>query len=87
LPVELPEQPVLAQGQSLWQLLQRVVDAVELDEADDVPADPPLDLDQPLLGPVLQREPPRQVEERPLALAREQAEVGVGASAGNGGDR
>jgi hypothetical protein len=85
LPVELSEQPVFAQREPLRQLLQRVVDAVQLDEADDVAADPPLDLDQPLLRPLLQRKLPRQVEQGALALAREQAEVR--ASAGNGDDR
>jgi len=59
------------------------VGAVEVDEADDVAADAALDLDVQLCGPLLERQPPRQPEERALVGAGDEPEV---ASDGNGGD-
>jgi len=59
-----PEQPVLAPGQPLAELLEGVQGAVVVDEADHVPRDAPLpDLDQPLVLPVRQRLRPRQGEQ------------------------
>ncbi len=58
---ELPQQPVLAPGQVLRDLLERVQLAVVGDEPDDVPGDAALaDGDQPLVGPLLERLGPRQ---------------------------
>ena len=59
-----PEQPVLAPGQPLAELLEGVQDAVVVDEADHVPGDAPLpDLDQPLVPPVRERLGPWQREQ------------------------
>src|SRR5581483_11493307 len=55
------QQPVLAPGEPLAQLLQRVQRPVVVDEADHVPGDAALaDLHQPLVGPVRERLRPRQ---------------------------
>jgi hypothetical protein len=86
LGVERPQQPVLALGDPRRQLLERVIPAVQLDEADDVAADAALDLDDERLGPLLQWDGPRQVEQRALVLAGDEAEVRGRASGGNGGD-
>ena len=59
-----PEQPVLAPGQPLAELLEGVQRAVVVDEADHVPRDAPLpDLDQPFVLPFRQRLGPRQREQ------------------------
>jgi hypothetical protein len=69
----------------LWQLLQRVIRAVQLDEADDVAADAAREVDVQLRRPILERQVPRELEEAALVGARDETEV-CGTSGGNGGD-
>ena len=83
---ELAQEPVLALGEALRQLLQRVVRPVQLDEADDVAADAAREVDEELRGPVLEREAPRKLEERALVGPRDEPEVARRTSGGNGGD-
>jgi hypothetical protein len=83
---ELAQQPVLALGNALRQLLQRVVRPVQLDEADDVATDAARDVDMELRRPLLEWEAPRKLEERALVRPRDEPEVAGSASGGNGGD-
>ena len=80
---ELDEVPVLALGDALRQLLQRVIRPVQVDEADDVAADAARDLDDEIVRPFLERQGPWEAEECALVRARDQPKV---ISGGNGGD-
>jgi hypothetical protein len=80
---QIDEEPVLAFGDALRQLLQRVVRPVQVDEPNDVAADAARDLDNQVLGPFLEGQAPREAEERALVRAGDEAEVI--ASGGNGG--
>src|SRR5262249_56590558 len=75
LVLERGQQPVLARCEVGRQLLEREQVPAELDEADDVAPDAALDLDEVGLGPLLERQAPREREERRLLGAREQSEV------------
>jgi hypothetical protein len=69
----------------LWQFLQRVVRAVQVDEADDVAADAAREVDVQLRRPILERQVPGEIEEGALVGAGDETEV-CGTSGGNGGD-
>ena len=71
-----PQEAVLAPGEPLRQLLERVDGAVVVDEPNDVAADPAHDLDEALVLPALERLLPRQVEEVRMPRAREQLQLG-----------
>jgi hypothetical protein len=71
--LERREQPVLAPRERLRQLLERVQPPVQLDEPDDVAADPAGRVDEAILRPRLERQRPRQREQRPLVAARDEA--------------
>src|SRR5215211_8803996 len=73
----MPEEPVLALGERLRNLLQRVVDAFDADEADDVAADAALERHEVGLGPLLEPRVPRQVEEPRVERPRDDAVSGV----------
>src|SRR5439155_4575619 len=75
LVLEVPQQPVLALGQPLGQLLERIEAAVVVDEAHDVARDAAGDLDDPVLLPLLERLGPREVEEVGVAGARDELEL------------
>ena len=62
-PVELGKQPVLTLGQAVGQLLERVDRLPVAHEADDMPGNPPRDIDKALVAPRLERKIPWQVEE------------------------
>jgi hypothetical protein len=57
--LEPGEQPVLARREPRRQLLQREERLAEPCEANDVAADPALDLDEQLRRPLLERQRPR----------------------------
>jgi hypothetical protein len=80
---QLDQQAVLAFGDALRQLLQRVVRAVQADEPDDVAADAACDVDDEVLGPLLERQAPWEAEKCALIGAGDQPKV---ISGGNGGD-
>ena len=68
---QLAQQPVLAPGQALVELLERVDLPALGDEPDDVPGDAALaDLDQPVVVPVLDRLAPGQGQQAGRALGR-----------------
>ena len=72
---EPAEQPVLAPGEALRELLQRVDAPVVLDEAHDVPADAAGHLDEALVLPLLERLRPRQVQEVGMARAGDELQA------------
>jgi hypothetical protein len=62
----------------LRQLLQGEQPAVERDELDDVPVDADGRFRKRLGGPLLERQRPRQREERALVAARDEPKLGCG---------
>src|SRR5581483_8488713 len=74
LGLERRQQAVLARGEPLRQLLQREEASAELDEAHDVATDAALGVDELLRRPFLERQAPREGEERALLGAREETE-------------
>ena len=72
---ERAEEPVLPARELGRQLLQRVDRAAVLDEADDVPVDAALDLDQPLRVPLFEGQTPGQVQEVRVAGARDELQA------------
>ena len=71
---ERPQQPVLAPRSPHRQLLERVEDAVVLDEAHDVARDAAHHVDEPLALPLLERQLPGQVEEVGVPRAGDELE-------------
>ena len=72
---QLPQQPVLAPGELVRQLLQRVDRPVVVDEAHDAAADPAHDAHEALGFPLLERVRPGQVEEVRMARSCLQLEA------------
>ena len=75
LPLEPAQQRPLAPRRPLGQLLQRVEDAVVLDEPHDVAADAADQVDEARRVPLLERLVPGQVEEARMPRARDELEV------------
>ncbi len=84
---QLAQQPVLALGQRLRDLLERVMRAVVFHEAHDVAPDPAHDLNEPARLPVLERELPGQVEEIRMDSLRDQMDSHASPVAEAGGPR
>jgi hypothetical protein len=80
LRVQRAQQPVLAVRDLVRKLLERVEDAVVLDEPHDVPADPACDHRQPLRLPLGERLVPREVEEVRASRPRYELEAKSGHS-------
>ena len=74
LVLELGQQPILPPSEPRRQLLQREEGAAELDEADDVPVDPPRDLDEAIRRPLLERLLPRQLQQARVRRAGDEPE-------------
>src|SRR5918996_445745 len=72
--LQAPKEPVLALADLRRKLLQRVVRAVSLDEADDVTSDPALELDDELRGPPGERKMPGEVEKARIPGAGDETE-------------
>jgi hypothetical protein len=73
--LERGQQAVLTPREGLRQLLEREQATVERDELDDVAMDADRRIDERLRRPLLERQRPRQREERALVAARDEPEL------------